>query len=55
MNINVCTISGVVGGTLSSIFASLQTQSLVETIVLSMIGAVVSFAVSAMLERLRKK
>jgi len=45
----------VVGGTLSSLFASLQTQNLVETVVLSVIGAVVSFAVSAVLEWLRKK
>jgi uncharacterized membrane protein YeaQ/YmgE (transglycosylase-associated protein family) len=52
---SVCTVSGVVGGTLSSFFASLQTQSLVETVVLSVIGAVVSFAVSAGLEWLRKK
>jgi len=54
-DLSVCTVAGVVGGTLSSLFASLQPQNLVETVMLSVIGAVVGFAVSAALEWLRKK
>jgi hypothetical protein len=49
------TVAGVIGGTLSSIFASLHLLNLVETIVLSVIGAVVSFAVSVVMEWIKKK
>ena len=52
---SVCAVSAVIGGTMSSVFATLHTQSLSETIILSIIGAVVSFAVSAVLEWIRKK
>jgi hypothetical protein len=46
----VHTSMGTIGGTLSSLFVSLQVASLTETIVLSALGAVVSFVVSALLQ-----
>jgi hypothetical protein len=46
---------GVIGGTLSSFVASLQQANLTETMVLSALGAVVSFVVSALLEWVVKK
>jgi hypothetical protein len=52
---SVSTVSGVIGGTLSCVFASLRASNLVETVMLSVIGAVVSFAVSLALEWIRKK
>jgi hypothetical protein len=41
---------GVIGGTLSSFFASFQYADLTETIILSALGATISFVVSALLE-----
>jgi hypothetical protein len=52
---SVYTVAGVIGGTLFSIFANLNAQSLVETIVLAVIGTVVSFAVSLALAWIRRK
>lgn len=49
------TLAGVIGGTLSSIFATLHLVNAVETIVLSVLGAVVSFLVSLGMEWIRKK
>jgi uncharacterized membrane protein YgaE (UPF0421/DUF939 family) len=48
-------VAGVIGGTLSSILATLHLVNAVETIVLSAVGAVVSFMVSLVLEWIRKK
>jgi hypothetical protein len=48
-------VAGVIGGTLSSILTTLHLVNAVETIVLSAIGAVVSFMVSLALEWIRKK
>lgn len=52
---NTYAVSGVIGGTIFSIFANLRAESLVETIVLSVMGTVVSFAVTLGLEWVRKK
>ena len=51
----VPTLMGTLGGTLSSLIASLQYANLTETIVLSALGAIVSFVVSALLEWIVKK
>jgi hypothetical protein len=48
-------MAGVIGGILSSIFATLHLVDTLETIVLSIIGAVVSFLVSLAMEWIRKK
>ena len=58
MNPNGATIPmtiGVIGGTLSSFLASIQSADLTETIVLSALGAIISFVVSALLEWTVKK
>ena len=51
----VCTAAGVIGGTLSSLFATIQVSTLTETMVLSALGAIVSFLVTLVLGWLAKK
>lgn len=48
-------VAGMIGGTLSSILATLHLVNAIETIVLSAIGAIVSFLVSLAMEWIRKK
>lgn len=48
-------LAGVAGGTVLSFLASIQYADLAETIVLSALGAVVSFVVSALLEWIVKR
>ena len=55
MSLSVHALAGVAGGTLLSFVASIQYGNLAETIVLSALGAVVSFVVSALLEWVVKK
>jgi uncharacterized membrane protein YeaQ/YmgE (transglycosylase-associated protein family) len=52
---SVCAASGVIGGTMCSVLANIHSHGVLETVVLAVIGAVVSFAVSAVLEWIRKK
>gem|GEM_PF-2291382 len=47
---NANTACGVIGGTLASIRVTQHMESVTETIVLSLIGAVVSFIASYLLE-----
>jgi mannitol-specific phosphotransferase system IIBC component len=49
------TVAGTAGGTLLSVFASIQSGDVTKTIVLASIGAVVSFAVSLGLKWMAKK
>ena len=49
------TLAGMAGGTLLSLLASIRYADLAETIVLSALGAIVSFVVSALLEWMRKR
>jgi hypothetical protein len=48
--LNESTVAGVIGGTLSSVFATLHLVNAMETIVLSVLGAVISFLVSLGME-----
>lgn len=48
-------LMGTIGGTLSSLLVSLQLANLTETMVLSALGAVVSFLVSALLQKVVNK
>lgn len=49
------TTLGTVGGTLTTIVGVLDMQDLVKTAILAMVGAVVSFIVSSVLQRIFKK
>jgi mannitol-specific phosphotransferase system IIBC component len=49
------TVAGTAGGTLLSILASLQSGDITKTIVLAMLGAVVSFVVSLGLKWVARK
>lgn len=49
------TAAGTVGGTLLSIFASIQSGDVTKTIILAALGAVVSFGVSLALKWIAKK
>lgn len=49
------TVAGTLGGTLLTVFMSIDTSDLVKTAVLSFIGAVVSFAVSVALKWITKR
>jgi len=51
-HINRCQQAGFVGGTLTSVFANITMADVLATMVLSAIGAVVSFLVSMLLRRL---
>jgi mannitol-specific phosphotransferase system IIBC component len=44
------TVAGTAGGTLLTIFATVQTEDIVKTIVLACIGAVVSFTASLLMK-----
>lgn len=47
------TIAGTAGGTLLSLFASVHSEDIVKTVVLALVGAIVSFAVSLGLKLLK--
>ena len=49
------TRSGTIGGTLTILFANISSAEIVQTIVLSIIGAIVSFSVSLLLRKLMRK
>lgn len=49
------TKAGTAGGTLLSIFANINNEDIVKTIVLAGIGAIVSFAVTVLLKLLLKR
>lgn len=49
------TAAGTLGGTLLSVFATIQTGDITKTIILATVGAVVSFLVSLGLKWLAKK
>jgi mannitol-specific phosphotransferase system IIBC component len=49
------TAAGTAGGTLLSVFATIESGDLTKTIVLATVGAVVSFGVSLGLKWLAKK
>ena len=49
------TKAGTAGGTLLSIFANINSEDLIKTIVLAAVGAVVSFAVTLLLKLLAKR
>lgn len=49
------TKAGTVGGTLLSIFANINSEDLIKTVVLAAVGAVVSFAVTLLLKLLAKR
>ncbi len=46
------TKAGTAGGTLLSIFANINSEDLIKTVVLAAVGAVVSFAVTLLLKLL---
>lgn len=46
---------GTIGGTLTIVFASISHAELLETVLLSMLGAIVSFSVSVLLRWLMRK
>jgi len=50
MTYNFCKVAGVIGGTVSSILANLHAHNVIETVMMSIIGAVVSFLTSYFLE-----
>jgi hypothetical protein len=49
------TAAGTLGGTLLSVFASIQSGDITKTIILATVGAVVSFLVSLGLKWIAKK
>ena len=55
METNQNTRAGTIGGTLCCVFASIQKDDILKTIVLAAIGATVSFLVSVFLKYLLKK
>ncbi|MBX2948116.1 MAG: hypothetical protein KF704_02465 [Crocinitomicaceae bacterium] len=44
------TVKGTIGGTLLTLFATIDVQDYVKTIILASVGAIVSFAVSKFLK-----
>jgi mannitol-specific phosphotransferase system IIBC component len=52
---NVGTITGTAGGTVLSVFGNIQSGDMVKTVVLAMVGAVTSFAVSYCIKWVRLK
>jgi hypothetical protein len=48
------TIAGTLGGTLLSIFASVDVGDVAKTAVLAVVGAVVSFSVSLLLKKITR-
>lgn len=55
MTVNQSTLMGTAGGTLLSVMANIGSSDIVKTIVLAMVGAIVSFTVSLLLKCLFKK
>jgi mannitol-specific phosphotransferase system IIBC component len=45
------TILGTIGGTLLSVFASVQAGDIIKTLVLATVGAITSFTVSLLLKK----
>ncbi|WP_170852654.1 hypothetical protein [Sphingobacterium wenxiniae] len=45
---------GTLGGTLCSIFGSITMDDMIKTAVLAAVGAIVSYVVSTLLQRLRR-
>ncbi|MDX2191205.1 MAG: hypothetical protein SFY32_15215 [Bacteroidota bacterium] len=54
-NSNSTTIYGTAGGTLLSIFGTLQSGDIVKTVCLALIGATTSFLLSMILKWIHKK
>lgn len=48
------TVFGTVGGTLLSIFANVDVGDIAKTVVLAIVGAVVSFSVSLLLKKITR-
>lgn len=49
------TVAGTAGGTLLTVFANIHSEDVVKTVVLALIGAVVSFSISLGMKFLAKK
>ncbi len=49
------TVAGTAGGTLLTIFANIHSEDVVKTVVLALIGAVVSFSISLGMKWIAKK
>jgi len=49
------TVAGTAGGTLLTIFANIHSEDVVKTIVLALVGAVVSFSISLGMKWIAKK
>lgn len=49
------TKAGTAGGTLLTIFANINSEDILKTVVLAAVGAVVSFAVTLLLKLLAKR
>jgi mannitol-specific phosphotransferase system IIBC component len=55
MTANNHTLMGTAGGTFLSIVPNIQSEDIVKTIVLAIVGAIVSFTISLLLKSLQKK
>jgi uncharacterized membrane protein YeaQ/YmgE (transglycosylase-associated protein family) len=55
MSSNNPTLIGTAGGTFLSIVPNLESEDIVKTIILAIVGAVVSFTISLLLKSLNKK
>jgi mannitol-specific phosphotransferase system IIBC component len=55
MTANNHTLMGTAGGTFLSMVPNIQSEDIVKTIVLAIVGAIVSFTISLLLKSLQKK
>ena len=55
MTANNDTLMGTAGGTFLSMVPNIQSEDIVKTIVLAIVGAIVSFTISLLLKSLQKK
>ena len=55
MTANNHTLMGTAGGTFLSMVPNIQSEDIAKTIILAIVGAIVSFTISLLLKRLQKK
>ena len=55
MTANNHTLMGTAGGTFLSIVPNIQSEDIAKTVVLAIVGAIVSFTISLLLKSLQKK
>jgi len=55
MTANNHTLMGTAGGTFLSMVPNIQSEDIAKTIVLAIVGAIVSFTISLLLKRLQRK